>query len=137
MSRTHDRMHGFVMDYAKQARDLIDPKSVGDAVVLTSTEYTQFCRAFYRVDLCNLLLELFGSGPAIDPSLLHAYFPWENEQVATTYEVMAHDVELGARTFEVSERLENRMMLFNHAWSKMAPMRLLVALWSLCDWARL
>ncbi|KAK4141618.1 uncharacterized protein C8A04DRAFT_30861 [Dichotomopilus funicola] len=128
MSRTHDRMHGFVMDYAKQARALIDPESVGDAVVLTSTEYTRFCRAFYRVDLCNLLLELFGSGPAIDPSLLHAYFPWENEQVASaleylrdsfiraTYEAMAHDVELGARTFEVSERLENRMMLFNHAW---------------------
>lgn len=94
MSRTHDMIHGFVMHYAQRAKACINPKSY-DPVVLSPTEYMRFCRAFYRLDLCNLLHVLFGYGPTVEQRLYHAYFPWENEQVASVLEYLKDRFRLG------------------------------------------
>ncbi|KAK7452058.1 hypothetical protein Landi51_04720 [Colletotrichum acutatum] len=66
-----------------------DITTSSEAVGLSSSEYSRFCRAFYRVDLFYVLFGAvgnFNTGFGEGNLLLHRHPPWENEQLGCVHD---------------------------------------------------
>ncbi|KAK4097338.1 hypothetical protein N658DRAFT_292857 [Parathielavia hyrcaniae] len=114
MSRTHDVIHAFAIDFATRALDGISARaektgnSASGEVALSPSEYFRFCRALYRVEL---FYTMFWDGPpAVSINKANWFFfrhpPWENEQIGCIH------VYLQTRLVEASRDVVEHDVLF-------------------------
>ncbi|KAJ0295894.1 hypothetical protein COL516b_012140 [Colletotrichum fioriniae] len=112
MSRKHDWVTTLALSYAAGAKIHLssDITTSPETIDLSPSEYSRFCRAFYRVDLFYVLFGAVGNFNGLSGTgnlLFHRHPPWENEQLGCVHDfveakfleasvdVLAHDVTFG------------------------------------------
>ncbi|EHK16882.1 uncharacterized protein TRIVIDRAFT_206460 [Trichoderma virens Gv29-8] len=116
MGHMHDAIHDLASQYSSHAWTQISngqPMQAFSGLSLSRTEYYRFCRAFYRVELYFSLFRNSTSSNIASFSdddrewFFSQHAPWENEQLSgahdflelkiskASYDILAHDVELG------------------------------------------
>ncbi|KAI1385952.1 uncharacterized protein F4822DRAFT_414582 [Hypoxylon trugodes] len=110
MGHVYELIHTFATEFASSAWTHLstDQESeVAGSLVLSPSEYIRFLRNFYRVELYFCLFRSAPNTPFREQLFFFNQPPWETEQVAcvhdflelklskASYDVLAHDVELG------------------------------------------
>jgi hypothetical protein len=88
MSDTDDVIRALATDFASRELGRMSPRIVSISGGPSPTEYTRFCRAFYRVDLFYTVFGTPGFQEAADHWFLRRLSPWENEQLGCVYDYL-------------------------------------------------
>lgn len=91
MSRKHDWVTTLALSYAAGAKIHLssDITTSPETIDLSPSEYSRFCRAFYRVDLFYVLFGAVGNFNGLSGTgnlLFHRHPPWENEQLGCVHD---------------------------------------------------
>lgn len=97
MARMHDIIHGLVMEFAGSAWSILSPHDTN----LSVSEYSRFCRAFYRFEiLCSLFSTESPVFTDLEASKAKAQFfskhpSWENEQIGCVHDFLERKMSEG------------------------------------------